>query len=481
MMVVPSGVIVCSHRGPVSFALTGNRLVARPAGPGGLVPVMGPAIRSVGGIWIAAAITDSDHEMARAAPEGMSMERYRLRLLSLPPGGHREQYEVVSVEHLGKLFHYLYRLPIEPGYGEAFRHAWRSYRLVNRRFARSVLELGSAAPVLVQDFHLLCVGQEIRRLDPTNRQPILFFHHVPWCEPDYFSVLPAPVRDEILRAVLAYDVVGFHSARWARAFIACCERYLPGATCSDTEVRWRNRRVSVVAVAACIDAEAVRAASASRECERWLHRLTALRAGRRVLIRVDRADLWKNMLRGFEAFELLLERRPDLSRHLWFLALTSRTRSWVPEYRTYLRRCQASARRINERFGGSSPSEQPVTLLIDTEGRSSHARALAGLRLADAVLINPLFDGLNIVAKEAVAVAEHSAALVLSRNAGVYEQFRSGVEAVNPFDVIETAEAIERAIELGPSEMARRARFLNRVVQQEKPARWVQAQLDALG
>jgi trehalose-6-phosphate synthase len=190
-------------------------------------------------------------------------------MVELPTEIHREHYEVMSVENLGMLFHYLLPIAIRPSYNEGFYQSWRSYREVNVIFAEAVRRLPAAAPIMVQDFHLMCVGEELRSRRRQASPPLLYFHHIPWCDPDYFALLPAEVRDEILRALLAYDVIGFHSSKWARAFLACCERFLPDARRIDSEMSWNGRRVRVIAQPAGVDVEWLRSKANSTKCLSW--------------------------------------------------------------------------------------------------------------------------------------------------------------------------------------------------------------------
>ena len=424
-------------------------------------------------------MSDEDAEVARQNPEGVARDRYVLQLVELPSRPHRDHYEEVSNGCLGLLFHYLFDLQVEPSFDQSFERAWRNYRLINRIFAQTLSSVPDAAPVLVQDFHLMLVGEELRRLQRVDR-PLLYFHHVPWCEPEYFNVLPSRVSTDILRGLLAYDVVGFHATSWARAFLDCCERMIPGARSDADRVLWRGRATRVISAAGALDVRSTRAAAHSGAANAWAQRLERMRGDRWMLVRVDRADLWKNLYRGLLAFEGLLARSPGLRSRVWFAVLTTPARSWIPAYRDYFDRCADLIEHINRRFRLEGGAEGPISLLVSPEGRPDRHRALAALRTADALLVNPTLDGLNLVAKEWAAVSERDGVLILSRNAGVYEQLGPGALGVNPFDVTETAAAIERALLMDAGERADRARSLRRIVGDATPERWVEAQLGAV-
>lgn len=473
-----SGLLVCSHRGPVAYQRASDNLLPQAVGPGGLVPLIVPVLEHYGGTWMFAASSSGDRVVAQDNQFRLLEYGFKLEILGLPRRAHRLHYRVVSVEYLARLFHYLFGLGTSPVFDLRFVKAWESYRLINDIYARAIVAHHGATPVFIEDHHLMLAAASIRRLDPSFDQRLFYFHHVPWCEPAYFGVLPAPVRDEILLGLLACDSIGFHSRRWANAFLACCERFLPQAAIASGGVRIDKRTVSVRVTPGAFDPNRVTAVAQSTPCEDWSERIEKMRDGRWALVRVDRADLWKNLLRGFLAFERLLERRPELAQSLWFLALATPTRTWIPEYRRYLRDCETTAKRINTRFPTSASG--PITLLVADPTESEHARALAGLRCADAVLVNPIFDGLNLVAKEAVLVSQRASVLILSRNAGVYDELSSAALPVNPFDVFETADAIEEAFEMSITERATRWETLRRIVTARTPEAWARERLTAL-
>lgn len=444
--------------------------------PGGLVQVVRPALERRGGRWLVATVSDEDREVARRHPRGWEVSGFTLQMLDLPPELHRLHYEVVSVECLYRLFHYLFRLPLTPVFDGGFADAWAAFLDVNRRYAEAALAAPETGPILLQDMHVMGVARAIRRSDVSFSRPLVYFHHVPWCAPDYFELLPAAVADDVMECMLAHDVVTFHSPRWARSFLDCCRARGVGAL-DDDGVRLGERRVRVLACPAPLDVGLARAILASPEARRWVERFERERAGRWMLTRVDRVDLWKNVLNGFRAFELLLDRRSDLVGRVWFLALLTPARDGG-EYRRYLAEVLAEAQRVNERHTGV-PGGPPVTVDVAAPGSADRARALAGLEAADTVLISSVFDGLNLVAKEAAIAGD--AAVLLSRNTGVWEQFREWAVPVDPCDVAGTSDAIARAYDMDAAERAARAARMRALVESESAERWVEAQLTAAG
>lgn len=475
--------LVCSNRGPYTYERPGERSGERSAGGfvghrggGGLIGAIAPVMEQLGGTWIASALGPVDRELARAQPEGRDEHGFRLQLLDIPEALHDLHYNVVSNEYLWFLFHYLLDTATEPSFGRSFARAWEAYEAVNRLYADAVAAAPGPGAVLVEDYHLMLVGEELRRRG--ERRPLCYFHHTPWCEPDYLSILPEGLVGRILTGLLAYDAVGFHSHRWARSFLACCRRFLPDARVGDDVVSWRGRSTRVTTAPVPVDADRLSEQAGTEQTLGWLDWVKRVRGDRRLLIRVDRMDLSKNSLRGFLAFEELLERRPELARDTLFLALQYPSRLGVERYRRYFAQCLDVVARVNERFAAAAPGDEgPLGLHFQDE----FSRSLAAMRIHDAILVNSTYDGMNLVAKESAAVNERDGVIILSRNTGAFEEIGSAVEDVNPFDVTGTADAMERAIELPVAERRQRAADARHLSVRTTPQDWARTRLAAAG
>jgi trehalose 6-phosphate synthase len=420
---------------------------------------------------------DGDREFAREFPEGKEQDGFQLRLLELPRAEHALHYDVVSNQYLWFLFHYLFDIANAPLFDASFARAWDAYRMVNEQYADAVAHSGRQDAVLVQDYHLMLVGGLLRGRS-RSRRPLLYFHHTPWCDPEYFSLLPDHIGMEILKGLLAYDVIGFHARRWAHAFLSCCDHFLTGARVTDDGVTWRRRSSRIVVAPVPLDTERLVRDAADRRTQEWAARHDESRAGRSLLLRVDRIDLSKNPLRGFLAFEQLLERRPSLASEVLFLALLYPSRLNVETYRRYFTECTGVVRRVNERFEGKTDAaEGPIALHFEDQ----YHRSLGAMRVCDALLVNPVFDGLNLVAKEGAFVNDRAGTLVLSRNAGVFEELGDASIAINPFDLSGTSDAIERALEMPGAQRKRMAGRLRRLASRSSPTEWVSAQLQTAG
>ncbi|MEX2393823.1 MAG: trehalose-6-phosphate synthase, partial [Actinomycetota bacterium] len=360
-------------------------------GGGGLIGAISGAFGDTGGTWIASPLSNTDRQLARKHEAGISQDGVTVRFLDIPMDLHHLHYEVVSNEVLWFLFHYLFDIPHSPTFDGVFHDGWDAYREVNEQYAEAV-ESSSGRAVLINDYHLMLVAQAVRRRSRVRR-PLVYFHHVPWCEPDYFSMLPDAVCHDILEGMLAHDVVGFHSKRWADAFMRCCERFVKGVATHEGEIRYRRRTTKVIVAPVPIDAGRLLADADDPATRSWIESHDALREGRKLLLRVDRIDLSKNPLRGFLAFEHLLERRPSLASEVLFMAMLYPSRKTVERYQTYYAECLGVVRRVNERYAGKVNAEVgPIHMLFEDDFH----RSLGAMRLFDALLVNPVFDGLNL-------------------------------------------------------------------------------------
>jgi trehalose 6-phosphate synthase len=469
-------ILVASNRGPVHFAAEGGDLVAR-RGPGGLVSALAPVVQETGGLWVASAIDEGDRQKAAEGPGGrlevgIDGARYRVRLVSRDEKTFHRYYNEISNRLLWFLHHYLWDLPRMPRLSGDNRTSWEAYRQVNTAFAEALAEEagGGEADALVQDYHLSLVPAMLRERAPGVR--IAHFHHVPFAAADYLRLLPRTVREELLTGLLGADLLGFHTERWAENFLGAC-RLLPGTDVlwRRRAVRWQGRLVRVGVYPIAIDAAQLRAAAASPSVRRRRRALLARRGDRALLLRVDRIDLSKNILRGFLAYEALLRARRRWRGRVTFLALLQPSRRGVPEYRAYADECRSEADRINAQLG--TDSWTPIELRIGDDFDT----VLAAYGMYDALLVNPVFDGMNLVAKEGPLLNRAAGALILSRTAGAHAELGGSAIGIDPVDVAGTSEAIAEALEMPREERTVRAVRLRRAAASRTPQQWVGRQL----
>ncbi len=429
--------------------------------------------------WVASAISAEDRVVAgegpveETSPEGSS---YRLRLVAHDETAYDLYYNLVANPTLWFLQHYLWNLRSEPELGERFRRAWdEGYVLVNAGFAAAVLEeleLQPDAAVFFHDYHLYLAPRLVRERSPDAT--LMHFVHIPWPQPDYWRVLPERMRAAVHDGLLANDVVGFHTPRWRRSFLRCCEDILgAGYDHGAFVVDHAGGRTRVAAHPIAIDPAEFDALARSEPVLAAERRLVAERP-EQLILRVDRTDPSKNAVRGFRAFELLLEAHPELHGRVRMLALLDPSRQDIPEYAEYAAAIDAAARTVNDRF--ATPDWTPLDVRVEDDFPGS----IAAYKQFDVLLVNAVFDGLNLVAKEAPLVNERAGVLVLSENAGAHEELGVWALTVNPFDVEGQARALHEALTMPEAERVARLEAIKAHVREHDLAAWLAAQLAEL-
>lgn len=467
-----SKILIASNRGPVAVVREPDGSLVERRGVGGLVTAVTGAVRGHEVTWVAAAITDADRERARGGAFSIQTSgggTVRVRLADIPPPTYDAYYNDFSNKILWFLHHYLWSPTQLPQLGAGDDDAWTAYRDVNEIFARALADETDATSVaLTQDYHLSLLPAALRAMRPDAK--IAHFWHIPFCMPDQFRILPDAWGVALLEGMLAADVVGFHTERWAANFIASCRAVLGARTRGRTiEHGGRTTRTGIYPIGVSLDhlqeeARDERVARAAVEIDE-------IAADRVLLLRVDRTELSKNILRGLLAYERLLERRTDLHERVVHLALLTPSRRHVPEYERYMHACGEAATRINERY--ARPGWDPVLLEIEDDFH----RTLAAYKRYDVLLVNPVYDGMNLVAREGPLLNERDGVLVLSRNAGAAAELSPAALIVNPFDTNDTARAIETAIDMSAADRRSLAARLRPLAKGTSPKRWLEAQL----
>ncbi|MWA11950.1 alpha,alpha-trehalose-phosphate synthase (UDP-forming) [Streptomyces sp. BA2] len=456
-------VLVASNRGPVTYTLEENGELTAKRGGGGLVSGLSAIGDEADALWVCAALGDGDREAVRRG-----VGEPGVRMLDIDAGSHEgvhaDAYNGIANSVLWFVHHMLYQTPLEPAFGPEFRAQWASYETYNRAFAQALAENAAAgAAVIVQDYHLALVPGMLRELRPDLR--IGHFSHTPWAPVDYFRMLPDDVAEQLLRGILGADRAAFLTGRWADAFTECCVAVLGGTT---------GTRIGVHGLGA--DGDFLRERSRRADVE---ERLVALReqvgVGRKVIVRVDRTELSKNIVRGLLAYRELLASRPEWRERVVHVAFAYPSRQDLAVYRDYTASVQALADEINSEYGVEGWT--PVVLHV----KDDFARSLAAYRLADVALVNPIRDGMNLVAKEVPVVSDDGCALVLSREAGAYEELGEEALVVNPYDVTGTSAALHAALTMPVGERAERTKRLAAAATALPPAQWFLDQLRALG
>jgi trehalose 6-phosphate synthase len=470
-----SRLVLVSNRGPVTFGPDGE--IKR--GTGGLVTALIGLASHRDVTWIASAMTDEDIEAAQrndgrsfpvSAPGG---GKYLVKLVASDPDAYDRFYNIMANPMLWFIQHYLWDLSNAPDIRRNETEAFEfGYNVVNEDLARAVLEEieGIENPVvMVNDYHLYTLPGLVRRV-----RPDVFLHHfvhIPWSQADSWRVLPTMIRNEIYDGILSNDIIGFHTRSYRRNFLQCCEDLLDlDVDYEQSVVRCGDRDVWVRAYPLPIDSSAVQAVAErarTREFETELLR----RRREHLILRVDRADLSKNVLRGFSAFDTFLEQHPEFRERVTFIAQLMPSRTDIPEYSEYLERIEAVVAVVNHRHG--SPDWMPIQLKL----RDDLEEAVAAYKHYDVLIVNAMFDGMNLVAKEGPMVNEHGGVSILSENTGAHEELGEFALSVNPFDIQELADSIHAALTMDPQERRRRHEGLRSIVTARNPGDWVDDQL----
>jgi trehalose 6-phosphate synthase len=389
-------------------------------------------------------------------------------MLDIAADVHADAYNGIANSVLWFVHHMLYQTPTEPVFDAEFRRQWASYETYNRAFAEALAEeAAQGAAVVVQDYHLTLVPGMLRELRPDLR--IGHFSHTPWAPPEYFRMLPDDVARQVLSGMLGADRLGFLTHRWADAFTACAEQFAGGLG---------GTRIGVHGLGA--DADFLRERAHEADVD---ERMAALRAeigaapdgrARRTIVRVDRTELSKNIVRGLLAYRQLLDDHAEWRERVVHVAFAYPSRQDLAVYRDYMAEVRRVAEEINSRYG--TPGWTPVVMHLEDD----FARSLAAYRLADVALVNPIRDGMNLVAKEVPVVSDARCALVLSREAGAYEELGEEAITVNPYDVVDTARALHEALSMPADERAERTKRLAAAATALPPAQWFLDQLNEL-
>src|SRR3954469_20033303 len=471
--------IVVANRGPVSYARTANGERTTKRGGGGLVTALRSLVTHHDVTWIASAMNEEDRAVAEEHGGEAFDETYRegapyrLRLVSHDASAYDWFYNVVANPTLWFLQHYMWGLPYAPDLDLGLHNAWfNGYLPVNEGFARATiaeLDRDPHAAVFFHDYHLYLAPKLVREQRPDAL--LAHFIHIPWPETDYWHVLPEHLRRAVHEGVLANDILGFHTHRWKRNFLRACEDILGAEVDHDDGIVVHDgRRTLVTSHPIAIDPQEfdeLRDDPVVLEQERSI----VERRPEFLVLRVDRTDPSKNVVRGFRAFALFLDMHPEMHGRVTLLALLDPSRQDIPEYSEYLAASKRETRTVNDRY------QHDGWVPIDLQVADNFAQSVAAYKQYDALLVNAVFDGLNLVSKEAPLLNDRDGVLILSENTGAHEELGEWALTVNPFDVYGQAQAINEALTMDVAERRRRLEATRESVRSHDLAAWIAAQL----
>jgi trehalose 6-phosphate synthase len=475
-------VIIASNRGPVTVNRNNAGEYEIQRNSGGLVTALTGLARLIDATWISCATTSSDGEWGEGdVPLNEDGDTLKIKFLQPDEQAYDGYYNVIANPLLWFLQHSMWDVPRAPVINRLTWHAWENgYVQVNRIFAQEIAnQIRCISPpvlVMLQDYHLYLAARYLRDNLPSKNITLLHFIHIPWPGPEYWGILPPTMRQAILEGLCAVDLLGLQTRADALNFMRTCESYLPNASVKYKRGRvwYRNHATHVRDFPISIDVNALRSTAASKEVYLYHSEIKSIIGDRMLILRIDRTEPSKNIIRGFQAFEEMLELYPEYRGQVVFLALLVPSRMDVSEYKSYLDELMAAAGRINAHYGSSE--WEPVRLLVG----ENYLRAVAALQQYDVLLVNPIADGMNLVAKEGPIVNQKDGVLILSDRAGAHQQLEPGAIVISPCDVYATSQAMHQALTMPREQRHLYAERLRWLIEREDINTWLKDQLDVL-
>lgn len=472
--------ILASNRGPVSLRRNDEGELEVQRGSGGLVTALAGVIQHAEARWVACALTEEDKLQGQGLlPLGDRDEKVWMQFLSPSDSAYEGYYRVIANPLLWFLQHSMWNIFREPTIDQTVWQHWdNGYVAVNMLFAeaisREILTAPHPALVMLQDYHLYLAPGFIRyKFRPKARYTLTHFVHIPWPGAEDWGFLPVRMRRAILEGLCAVDLLGFQTREDSLNFIRTCESHLPGAHVNYREGRvwFRHHATHVRDFPISIDVQGLREFAETEEVKTYRDQLQQSHSDWQIILRIDRIEPSKNIVRGFQAFDEMLELYPEHRGRVKFLALLVPSRLGVNEYGNYLDELMGIAGRVNAKYSGNG--WEPIRILVE----ENYPRAVAGLQIYDVLLANSISDGMNLVAKEGPIVNNRDGVLVLSERTGAYQQLEHGVLVISPLDVYGTAEAMHQALVMPAEERHERAERLRALIENQDIVDWLQQQL----
>ena len=465
-------IVIASNRGPFSFTQKEEGFEIQ-RGSGGLVTALGALAEKQDVLWVAAAMSEDDRAWAEAQQNGDQLvEGIRMKLITPEADAYQKYYHEIANPLLWFIHHQLWDSPRSPNITAETWQAWEEgYVAINRQMAEAIADSVRAEdrPVIVfpQDYQLYMVPHYLRK-EVGERVHIQPFIHIPWPSHDTWSILPKSIRDALFHSLLQSDRIGFQTKKDAFNFVQTCRFYLPGVESQGFRDRLflEGREVHASAYPISIDVQKVGAIMKETETQLLKSQLINFVSDRKLILRVDRIEPSKNVLRGLKAYRTLLEDHPEHQGEVQMLCLLVPSRMEVEEYQDYMQEIMAEAGMINAIFSNSI--WEPVRLIVG----DNYPRAIAAMQMYSVLLVNPIRDGMNLVAKEGALVNQNDGALVLSEHTGAFEEMGEHALAVSPFDIYGTAQAIHRGLTMPLEERQQRAEKLRDTVQNADVKEW---------
>ncbi|HET8853621.1 MAG TPA: trehalose-6-phosphate synthase [Ktedonobacteraceae bacterium] len=479
-----SRLIIASNRGPVEYTLSQDKTLKRRRGAGGLVTALIDAVKNMEVTWVAMAMTEGDRLALKEAQHNggllsspYSSQQMQLRYVGISKAAYSKYYEKISNQLLWFLQHYMYNLT-EDAASKRVQDAWANgYCVANQAIADAVnKEIGreaGRAVVMLHDYHLYLAPAMIRKCHPSV--VIQQFIHIPWPDIRCWHFLPSNITDAIFSGLVGNDIIGLQTERDARNFLEGARTVLGDAEVDFAKgiICWRGHCTQVhaypISVSVSGERRAVRSQAGKRAAEKILPLLRE-----KTIMRVDRIEPTKNILRGFQAYMQMLDEHPELLGKVTFLAFLVPCRQALPVYQRYHADVLKMIEEINQKYG--SDEWKPIHAFFGND----RVRALAAMQYYDVLLVNPIIDGMNLVAKEGPVVNQRNGLLVLSRTVGAFQQLGKFCIPTSPTHTTETAQALYKALTLSPEERRIKAVLARQAVEYQDLNGWLAQQIHDL-
>ncbi|MEO7018807.1 MAG: trehalose-6-phosphate synthase [Ktedonobacteraceae bacterium] len=475
--------IVATNRGPIEYYMAQEHVLKSRRGSGGVITALIDAGKQMEMSWVAMAMTEGDRLAIKESqqhegrlPSHAYGQKIHLRYVAISKAAYRKHYEQISNQLLWFLQHYMYNPNEDYAKAKKIQDAWENgYRVANQAIADAVIaeiESEQTRPVvMLHDYHLYLAPRMIREKHPTI--VIQQFIHIPWPDVRCWHFLPSNIAQDLYQGLAGNDIIGFQTPRDARNFLEGAGTILDGAVVDFEEgaVWWQGHRTQTRAYPISISVTAERKVINSAAGKRAAEKIRPF-LGKQTIMRVDRIEPTKNLVRGFQAYAQLLETHPELCGHVTFLAFLVPSRQSLPEYKRYTADVMKIINDVNQQYG--TPDWQPITAFCDND----RTRALAAMQFYDVLLVNPIIDGMNLVAKEGPAVNQQHGLLVLSRTVGAFQQLGKACIPTSPIDVTETAQALYTALTLSDDERRNKSAQARRIVERQDLTLWMDEQIN---
>src|SRR6266478_926119 len=456
-----SRLIIATNRGPVEHYLTQDKTLKQRRGAGGMVTALIGAANSMEVTWVAMAMTEGDRIASKEAQQhgnGLLQSpqqghKMQLRYVAIPKTAYRKHYEQICNTLLWFLQHYLYDATGDSTFARKIQDAWENgYCVANQAIADAV-------------------NVEIERED-TVQVVMLQFIHIPWPDIRCWQFLPSNIAQAIYRGLVGNDIIGFQTERDARNFLEGARTLLDGAVVDFEEgtVWWQGHRTQARSYPISISVTEERQVVQSRAGKYAAQKILPM-LGEKTIMHVDRLEPTKNIVRGFQAYAQMLDQYPELPGKVKFLAFLVPSRGSLSEYKRYHSEVLKIIDEINQKYG--TDEWKPIEAIFEND----RTQALAAMQYYDVLLVNPIIDGMNLVAKEGPVVNQRNGVLILSRTAGAFQQLGKASVPISPIDVTETAQALYKALTMPTDERRNKATLARQLVERQDLNGWLRRQI----